>query len=208
MTTLEIITAIIAAITDIVIAGSFLVTASVAVYGVKNWSRKLWGKASFEVARGLMRATYKFRDELGYCRAPLVPPDEFPKDYPLIPKDSTPEKEAEARDYIFKNRWRHVAEAELEFEKQAFESEVLWGSDIKSKTNELRRCARQLFVSMEAMVANEASDNKNFKSNSKFAKKIEDDVWDTKEETNKLSQRISNAVAAIEAPVRPHIKRN
>lgn len=204
VTTLE----LISAIKDIVLAVAALATVSVAVYGVKSWSRELRGKASFEVARGLIRATYKFRDELGYSRSPWTSASEFPKGYSPMSRDRTPEKEAEAWAYVFNKRWRPVAEAQLEFEAQVLEAEALWGSDIKSETNELRQCARNLRVAMEAMVANEANGKEDFISDKDFAKDIKADVWAIKEETNKLSKKIDNAVEAIEESVRPHIKRN
>ena len=199
---------IISAFKDIILACAALVTASIAVYGVKSWSRELKGKASFEVARGLIRATYKLRDELGYSRSPWTSLSEFPKDYSPMPKDRTPKKEAEAWAYVFNNRWRPVAEAQLEFEAQVLEAEALWGSDIKLKTNELKQCARNLRVAMEAIVVNEANDKENFKSDKEFGKEIEADVWAIKEDNNKLSQKIKDAVLGIEESVRPHIKRN
>ena len=193
---------------DIVLTLAALVTISIAVYGVKSWSRELRGKAYFEVARGLIRATYKLRDELGYSRSPWTSASEFPKDYSPMPKDRTPEKEAEAWAYVFNNRCRPVAEALLEFEAQVLEAEAIWGSDIKLKTNELRQCARSLRVAMEAMVANEANGREDFKSDKGFGKEIKSDVWAMKEDTNRLSQRIKNAVVGIEESVRPFIKRN
>ena len=203
LTTVE----IISASKDIVLACAALVTVSIAVYGVKSWSRELRGKASFEVACGLIRATYKFRDELGYSRSPWTSASEFPKDYSPMQRDRTPEKEAEAWAYVFNNRWRPVAEAQLEFEAQVLEAEALWGSDIKLKTNELRQCARNLRVAMEAMVVNEASGKENFNSDKEFGEEIKSDVWAIKEDTNKLSRKIKSAVTEIEETVRPHIKR-
>ena len=89
-------TEIITAIKDVLIGGAAIATASVAVIGLKSWSRELRGRADFEVARGLIRATYKLRDELRASRAPFIRAHEFPEGYYNPAGTSTPEKEAQA----------------------------------------------------------------------------------------------------------------
>ena len=67
MTTPEVITAI----KDVLLGLAAATTAVVAVIGLKNWSRELKGKAEFEIARNMIRATYKLRNELQICRSPF-----------------------------------------------------------------------------------------------------------------------------------------
>lgn len=204
MTTVE----LISASKDIILSFAAIITVSIAVYGVRSWSRELREKASFDVARGLIRATYKLRDEIGYSRSPWTSTAEFPSDYSPYPKDRTDKKQAEAWAYVFNNRWKPVADAQLEFEAQILEAEALWGAEIKTKTNELRQCARKLRVAMEAMVANEKSGDENFDSDKDFVNDVKADVWAIKEDTNKLSQKIIKAVRDIEKALLPHIQRN
>ena len=204
MTTLE----IISAAKDVVLGLAAIGTVSVAVYGIKSWSRELRGKASFEVARCLIRATYKLRDELSYSRSPWMSPGEFPKEYSPMSKDSASTKEAEALVYVFTNRWKRVAKAQLEFEANVLEAEALWGSDIKTKTDKLRECARDLRDGMDAMLSNAVNDGEDFKCDPEFGEVIKLEVYRIKEATNKLSIEINNAVEEIEKSVRPHIKRN
>lgn len=72
----------ITAIKDIALSGAAITTATVAILGLKSWSRELKGKAEFEVGRALILATYKLRDELKYARSPCTSGYEFPEDYP------------------------------------------------------------------------------------------------------------------------------
>jgi len=140
---------------DVCLSVAAIVTASVAIYGLRSWKKELSGKANFEVARGLIRSTYRLRDEISYGRSPFTSAHEFPKGYD--PLNKAPEKEAEAWSHVFTNRWKPIAEAVQEFDAQTLEAEALWGSDIKDMSFELRRCATTLRVAMEAVVSNEAS---------------------------------------------------
>lgn len=56
---------------NVLLGNAAAATATVAVIGIKNWSREIKGKAEFEIVRNLIRATYKLRDELQICRSPL-----------------------------------------------------------------------------------------------------------------------------------------
>jgi hypothetical protein len=48
---------------DVALGGAAIVTATVAVRGLRKWREELRGKANFDVARGLARAT-KLRDDI------------------------------------------------------------------------------------------------------------------------------------------------
>jgi hypothetical protein len=66
---------------DLAIAGAAVTTAIVAYRGLQKWREELRGKADFEVARGLVRATFKLRDEIQSCRSPLIRGAEYPQGY-------------------------------------------------------------------------------------------------------------------------------
>ena len=198
---------IITMIKDLALAGAAVTTGIVAVVGIKNWSRELRGKANFEVARSLIRETYKLRDELRYARSPFTVAHEFPDDYPSNIKDRTSEIEANAWAHVFSNRWKGLVAPLQEFESQALEAEALWGNEIREKTDELRRCARHLQVSMEAFVHNEANDHEDFKSDRAHAKAVKADIW-AAGKTNELTDKINNAVAELEKEIRPHLRRS
>lgn len=70
---------IIAAIKDILLAATAVTTATAAVVGLKSWRRELEGRTEFDTAKGLIRATYKLRDELSLYRSPLISVNEFPE---------------------------------------------------------------------------------------------------------------------------------
>jgi hypothetical protein len=190
---------------DIILIFAAIATAHVAINGLQSWSRELKGKADFEVARNLIRSVYKLRDELGYCRSPWYPPSEFPEDYDSMNKTSDSESKAYA--FLYSNRWKLVATALLEYESQALEAQALWGASFKSKTDELRQCARNLKSALDAYISDKANDGEDFKCDPKFSKETKLKIWVTGND-NPLTQEIDNAIQSIEKEVRPHFKRH
>ncbi|MFT6910353.1 MAG: hypothetical protein ACJAS1_007081 [Oleiphilaceae bacterium] len=195
-------------IKDIALSLAAITTATVAILGLKSWSRELKGKAEFEVGRALILTTYKLRDELKYTRSPWLAGHEFPDDYPISSKDRTPEIEANAYAYVYANRWKPVAEAIQSFETQALEGEALWGKPMREKTNEMKQCARNLQVSIDAFIHNKSEGGESFRSDREFGKSIQSDVWAGNDKENKLTIQITNAVEALEEEIRPHLKRS
>ena len=196
---------IITATKDIVLIFAAIITAHVAIKGLQSWSRELKGKADFEVARNLIRSTYKLRDEFVYCRSPWIPVSEFPSSYD--PSNKSANREAEAYSFIYVNRWKPVASALQEFETQALEAEALWGTDIKPKTDELRQCARNLQVSIEALISDKAGNGESFKSDPEFKEEVESVVMEIKKKDNPFTMKINNTIRDIENVIRPHIKK-
>jgi hypothetical protein len=195
-------------IKDIALSGAAITTATVAILGLKSWSRELEGKAEFEVGRALILVTYKLRDQLKYARSPWISGHEFPVNYSANSKGTTPKKEADAYSYVYINRWKTVAEAIQSFETQALEGEALWGKPMRDKTNEMKQCARNLQVSIEAFIHNKAEAGESFRLDHEFGKSIQSDVWAGNDKENKLTIQITNAVVALEEEIRPHLKRS
>ncbi|WP_131825658.1 hypothetical protein [Salinivibrio kushneri] len=193
---------------DIALSVAAVTTATVAILGLKSWSKELKGKAEFEVGRALILSTYKLRDELKYARSPWMSGYEFPEDYQLNFINRTPEIEANAYAHVYRNRWRPVAKAVQEFEAQALEGEALWGKSIRDKTNEMKQCARNLQVSIGLFIDDKADGGESFRNDPAFGKSIKSDIWATHDDENQLTIKISNAVQALEDEIRPHLKRS
>lgn len=201
-------TDIITAINNLVVSGAALTTATVAILGLKSWSRELKGKTEFEVGRSLISATYKLRDEMRYARSCYVRGYEFPEDYPKNLNDRTPEIEADAYSYIFSERSNQVAEALQELEIQALEGEAIWGQPIRNKTNAMKQCAMNFYVSIEAFINNERLSGVNFREDPAFRKSIRADVFGGNDDQSELTIYISAAVHALETEIRSHLKRH
>jgi hypothetical protein len=184
---------------DILIGLAAIITAIVAAIGLKNWRRELKGKAEFEIARGLMRTTYKLRDELQNCRSPFISFNEYPEGYKGPLSGSSPEEDAKALEYVYKNRWKPVRDVLHEFETFALEAEALWGKEVRSQTNEFLQCVRKLSNAIFAVI-------QDFKGNKDFAKKMKSIVYGFGDENDELWLQINKNVNNIENEVRPHLK--
>ena len=194
---------IIVMIKDIIISIAAATTAIVAYKGLAKWQKELKGKANFETARLLIRATYKLRDEMRFCRSPFIPSSEFPKDYNPLKKGTAEDKGKVYAD-IYGKRWEHVVKAIQEFDVHTLEAEALWGTEIREKTNQLRQCTRNLSSSIQAFIENEYSDGEYFKDKT-FRNEIKNDIYLMKEDENPLSIKISTAIKTIENVIRPHL---
>jgi gas vesicle protein len=193
---------------DVVLSCAAIATAIVAILGLKSWSRELRGRASFETAKSLVRATYRLRDELQSCRSPFVTSSEFPDDYDVSGPKSA-QQQANAWAHVYNTRWHPVRDAALAFGPTVLEAEALWGHEIREKADELRQCARNLQVAMEATIDDKAHSGTDFASDKDFARHMRSVTHASRDDRdNLLTKKIEDAVAAIEAIAKPHLKRS
>ena len=62
---------------DITTGLAALIGAGVAIVGLRAWQHQLKGKTEYELARRLLRAVYRVRDEIHNVRNPAIMPGEF-----------------------------------------------------------------------------------------------------------------------------------
>lgn len=196
-------------VSDVVVALAAAVTACVAIYGVRSWARELHGRARFEVARSLAKAMYKLRDAIRVARTPLIASSEFPEGYrSSIGGKADPEVEAKAYGHVFSARWEPIWSAYQEFDAQTLEAEALWGSAIRTKTDNLRALVRKLRAAMEAFVSNASSGGEDFRSDQAFGKQIRSEVFATSsDDKNEFSKSVAAAVESVEKELLPHLRR-
>ena len=199
---------IITASKDVLLGGAAVTMAIVAVRGLQSWSRELRGKTEFEIAMGLIKATYKLRDELAICRSPFIRAQEFPESYSGSLGGHSPEKDTEAYAYVYKNRWEPVWEAIQTFDTHTLEAEALWGNEIRERADQLRQCVRDLNASIQAFLDDKASGGQHFEADRDFGKKIRMQVSAMKENKSELTKQITDSVGNIEDFIRPHLKRS
>ena len=199
---------IITASKDVLLGGAAVTMAIVAVRGLQSWSRELRGKTEFEIAMGLIKATYKLRDELAICRSPFIRAQEFPESYYGSLGGHSPEKDTEAYAYVYKNRWEPVWEAIQNFDTHVLEAEALWGNEIRERADQLRQCTRELNASLQSFLDDKASGGKHFEADKDFGEKIRMQVSAMKEKENELTKQITGSVGNIQDFIRPHLKRS
>jgi hypothetical protein len=189
------------------LGGAAVTTALVAVSGLKKWRQELEGKSQFDAARGLVKSTYKLRDQLQICRSPFYGAHEFPTDYKGGLGANSTEEETRAWVHVYKNRWDSVWNAIQEFDSQTLEAEALWGASIRAKTDALRQCVREVNAAIDAVIGDKAVGGENFKADKAFAKAMRSIVAASRDdEKNEMNQKLSKAISSIEDEVRPHLR--
>jgi hypothetical protein len=192
---------------DLSVAGAACYTAYLADTGLTKWQEELTGKANFEVARSLIKTVYKLRDELIYARSPLVFANEFPEDYGSALRNHTDAEEGDAWSHIYSKRWDPVALAIQEFDIALLEAEALWGYTIKQKALKLRQLARELQVSMEAVINDKYHGGEDFKDRD-FATKMRRNVSARQSADDELSLNINEVITDIESEVICYLSRS
>lgn len=195
-------------IKDICLGGAAMTTAYVAYTGLEKWHKELRGKASFEVARELIKSVYKLRDEMSNCRTPFTAAWEFPEGYKGPIENHTNEEKGQAWAHVYRRRWEPVGNATQNFDTSVLEAEALWGLSVKEKAQEFRGCARSLQVYIQAYISNEFSGNDDFSSDPDHAKKVKEVIWDINPQDNDFTKQINIAIEALEKEIRPHLSRN
>jgi hypothetical protein len=195
---------------DLALGASAVVAAVVAVLGLRSWRAELRGKADFEVARALARATYKLRDALATCRVPLIRGAEYPSDYLPPAPGAPPDRAAEANAlaHVYNNRWKPVTTTLREFDAQMLEAEALWGPDIRPSADALHKCATTVFVSIESILDDARAGGAHFEADKAFGRRTRSQAHASRTATdNELSNEITAAVSALEGKLRGHLVR-
>ena len=195
---------IIAAAKDLLIGAAAVTTAAIAVYGVNRWRSELRGRAEFQTARELLRATYQVREKIRSVRAPFIAAQEFPEGYSPIERHSEV-KPADAWAQVYRSRWKPLENALVELEAQQLEAEVLWGAAIREKSDNLLSCANELFVAIEAVVSDKANGGEDFKTDPGFGKDMKAIVSRRPKGKDQFGDKVLTAVAEVESEIRPHV---
>jgi hypothetical protein len=151
---LKIIDKIIPYIKDAVSIFAPIVGLIIAGFGLKTWKRQLRGKSEYEIAKNLLKSTYKYREAINSVRHPFMDIAEMPEP----PKDSPQSNEEKKRFYgiakAYENRWNKVVEVRIEIGTELLEAEVLWGNDIKERYKDLFNLEKKLFINLKHYLNN------------------------------------------------------
>ncbi len=199
---------IVSVVKDMLIAGAATTTAVVAIVGLSNWNRELRGRVTFDTARSLAKSTYQLRDEIKECRSPFLAAAEFPDGYEGSLGRTSAREEALALAHVYGERWKFVWAALKEFDTNTLEAEVLWGERIRTKTDALRTCVRDLRTGIDALIQNAAVAGENFISDRNFEKEMRELVSSSSGDNNPLTVSMAKAIKEIELEVRQHLARS
>jgi len=193
-------------INDIILSLAAITGAIVAVRGLSAWKRQLSGKAEYELAHRLLKATYRLREAVRLVRSPVMFGGEMPE-----PPEGHPaaESEAEKRSYgvtqAYEKRWENVRKVHIDIEAELIEAEVLWGTQVREKFLSLFDVEHDLYVNILAYLDHINPENRERRTPEE-AKANRLILYGTGSNDD-FYRRLQDSIATIEIELKPHLKR-
>jgi hypothetical protein len=202
---------LVATIKDVVLAASAVVGAVVAVRGLNTWNRQLQGGAEYELARRVLKLTYRLRDVIKAVRHPVMWAAEMPSPSEA---DAATMSRDEVRHYgtamAYQARWQKVADVRTELQTELLEAEVLWGSELRKRFEALNKLEHELLIAVRSFLdvsdprTHEARKQAVFKRQQGARDVMYDDLSDKGDE---FTQDVVRAIQPIEDYVKPHLRK-
>lgn len=202
-----------ALVKDIVTALAAVTGAGVAVMGLSTWKAQLRGRAEYELARRILRTTYRVRDEIASVRRPLMTPGEISqalKEAGIEPKPG-PTSHPRTDEAVYQKRWDRLAEALSDLRVEEREAEVLWGRDIRSAFASLHDCVSKLHFAIYRHVrdvSESSAPHQTRRLSPEDRQEVDAVIYQLSDDPEKdqFTGEISEAVEEVENRVRPHLK--
>jgi hypothetical protein len=143
--------ALVSLVKDIATGAAALVAGTVAVLGLKTWRRQLHGQAQYDLARRLLRAVYRARDELQNVRNPLILRSESAaarNEAGLPPTQTALGSSPEELSAVYERRWSRLATAMSDLQLEMTEAEVIFGQVVVDQLDPFRRCVIDLSLNL------------------------------------------------------------
>lgn len=202
--------ATISAVADVLTAVGALGATVVAGLGLVTWRKQLKGRTEYDLARRMLKKTYRLREAVRSARSPMILGGEFQAATDEGEADVEPVRPGATDEYddalaaVYDRRWKLVTEITSDLEADVFEAEALWGSE---QTNEalqpLRDFHGTLFAVMSEHVMRLRGDI--HAPDAERGREIRRRLLGTGEE-DELGGQLDEAIESVEEFLRPHLE--
>ena len=180
----------------------------VSILGLRTWKKQLRGKTEYELARRLLRATYKARDAIQDVRHPFIWEAEISGAAESLKKNGESlSKDADVIPAVYQTRWIKIQDAMSELSIEALEAEVLWGAKkVKDTINPLRQCVTDLRVDLEDYLHDRHGTKGDLEPGElqRIRKVV---FWRSdNHQKDEFTGKLYSAISQIEATVKPFLK--
>lgn len=205
-------------IRDAIVALAAASTAIIAFLGLKAWRKQLIGRAQYELARRLLRATYTVRDAIPQLRNIFTTADEHAEAIQEIRKIEPKFRSKGLEDdlkifiHVYQIRGRKFNEALSDLQIEKLEAEVLWGHKITDVFNPLYDCVRELSLSIQEYLMlrqrGTYSEEEKTEQEKKRFKELHDIVFEISADPEKdpFTAKVQEAIETINLYFRPYLK--
>ena len=192
-----------------------IAAACIAWCGLAAWKKQLKGKTDYELARRLLRATYKVRNAIVGFRTSLFTDTEVEnaeKEAGLAVSATGPgtpahrQREAESKRAVYKARWARLDAPMLEWEAELLEAEVSWGIEVRQQALPLKTCVFELAIAVQRHLGRFGEDGVPLSDAER--QKVEATLWKeiVRPEEDEYGKHLTSAVEGIEKLLKPNLK--
>jgi hypothetical protein len=196
---------------DVLLPMAAVIGACVAVLGLISWNRRLESCAGYDLARRILKATYRLRDAIKSVRHPDLWGVETPAPPEGEVKHMTP---AELTYYgtsrAYQARWQRVSDIRTKLQAELLEADVLWGAELRRRFEALFRLEHELFVAVHSDLS--LRNPKESEAKKAVVRKRQmharDIMHDSLEDGgDQFTRDLAHAIAPIEEYLKPHLRK-
>lgn len=196
---------------DVALGVAAIVGAAVAVRGLNTWNRQLKGGVEYELARRVLKATYRLRDAIKGVRHPVM----WAAEMPMPPEAEAEKMSRDEMSYYgssraYQIRWQRVADVHTDLQTELLEAEVLWGTDLSKRFEPLNKLERELAVAIRSfLTACDPNASEGMKAAAHKRQAADRDILydELTDEGDQFTQDVVRAIAPIEEYLKPHLRR-
>lgn len=184
----------------------------VAVLGLRAWRRQLAGRTEYELARQLLRAVFRVRDQVNSLRSPFISGGEMYSAAKAKYNDEGElaralDKHDQLAELAYQVRWDRVQKAMSELAVQEIEAEVLWADRFKPIFSELYDSLGDLRNALEDYLSMRRGDYGDVpKEEREATRSIVLRRWGTRSNKKDVfGEKFGKAVQSLSTAVRPYL---
>ncbi len=196
---------------DVLVAVAAAVGAAVAIRGLNTWNRQLKGSAEYNLARRILKVTYRLRDAMKSVRHPAMWGAEMPNPPAEEAKHMSSEEIYHyGQSRAYQTRWQRVSDVRTDLQAELLEAEVLWGGELNKLFEALFKLEHELFVAVQNHLS--LCDPKVTQAMKTAIEKRQtnarDILYDSLEEKgDEFTKDVARAIVPIEEYLKPHLRR-
>lgn len=198
----------ISAVADSATGVAALGTALVAYLGLTTWRDQLDGRTRYDLARRMLKKTYRLREAIRAARSPMILGGEMAAavDEEGVREEGTRGLGAddEAIAAVYDQRWKRVADVRSDLEADALEAEALWGSE---ETDEALQPLRGFLGTLFALMSEHVMRLRGgiHAADAERGQKVRRQLLGAGEQ-DELGDEMDSAIGSVEEFLRPHLK--
>ncbi len=196
---------------DVLVAVAAVVGAAVAIRGLNTWNRQLKGSAEYDLARRILKVTYRLRDAIKSVRHPAMWGVEIPN--PPVEEAKHMSREEiiyYGKSHAYQARWQKVSDVRTDLQAELLEGEVLWGGELNKLFEVLFKLEHELLVAVQnyLSLSNPKESQARKTAIEKRQLNARDILYDSLEEKgDEFTKDVARAIVPIEEYLKPHLRR-